>query len=790
MTTKKKFHLTNVVAMVAIVTLAGSAALAEPIQTLDRVDVYNQSNVLEMQFNNPARAFDFATLGTIPVTGFKACQITATQGLFCLDGNQVRYWAKPTQAAGVGTRLLNCADPALGFDTASADMCTSLTISQPGTIWLSGKRANSASYGLVRVTKRMGATCVAGDSALADPYCARLFGTTTNNITGLSAIDGDAGAAFVGPNEVPGPGILALGATPGLTFPGQPVGTPIRKNLLFFASSTPGAPYTIASGDAQLDLRADEVLQSATLLQRTVDGEKRSYVLATTSLGRIVAVETDGAATAFEVFDIVAERDSSPSFPAVACRVGAQFYSLRASSKSGGIYLTDRNFCQSLALGVIATTSSDFQLANVQQQGEDLTFSTTAAYPPNAPTVAPGVVIDLASCAVECIIVYDDAGTRAASLQHVQLTSPQSLLTLFQVKNIPDCRWAPALCGDLPASVRDKVVLDANGAFVPLNDARLGTMAANQLFLNVTPLLPLEITGLFDASGAPPNGLPRMLISPPYRGQEQTGFTFETLVGITEPGVTFKEVFEFEFDVLKLAGAHLGCGFDYSEGLKPNRAWDVTTTVSEKFINAGGPGLVQDRTNPNRYVDTMLNTGCFNPTKGAGTRWSLYTYNLEISPNGQGVFGKLLSSLYDDLEEARAQLACRAVDKALPGSAAPMRATACATLASQWTLGRALLTQCLASAQAPKAASFVADCQAFRTQLGVYQVAANPKCDLDLTPPIASARSRRACGRLCTFTRTATCLRSRRTVSLTDELGRGAVEILYGSFILFDIYIL
>ena len=56
-----------------------------------------------------------------------------------------------------------------------------------------------------------------------------------------------------------------------------------------------------------------------------------------------------------------------------------------------------------------------------------------------------------------------------------------------------------------------------------------------------------------------------MLISPQYRGQEQTGYTFETLVGITEPGVVFKDVFEFEFDVLKLAGAHLGCGYDYSE---------------------------------------------------------------------------------------------------------------------------------------------------------------------------------------------------------------------------------
>jgi hypothetical protein len=711
--------------------LGSCIAAADAIQTLDRVEVYNSANVLEMQFNNPARAFDFAVLGVTPATnaGFKACQITATQGLYCLDGKQLRSWARPTQAEGVGTLVLQCTDPALGFDGAGADTCTSMTISQPGTIWISGKRAGSSSYGLVRVTKRMGAACAAGESALAVPYCAKLFASTAN-LTGLSAIDGDVGAAFVGPNEVAGPGILGIAATPGVTIPGQPISAPVRKTLQFFSSAAPGAPITIATGDAQLNLRFDEVLQSATLLQVTEDSAPQSYILATTSRGRIIAVKSDGTGNAFEAFNIVSERANSATFPATMCRTGAQQYGIRTSSKSGGIYLTDRNFCQALALGVAPSQDTPFRLVNVQQQQEDLTFSTTSSYPPLAPTVAPGIVIDLADCAVSCIIVYDDAGTRAASLHGVQLASTQSLMTLFQVKGIPDCRWAPALCAGLPANVRGQVVLDEAGALVPLDDSRLGTIDANQLYLNVTPLLPLEITGLFDGSGTPPNGLPRMLISPQYRGQEQAGFTFEALVGITEPGVKFKEVFEFEFDVLKLAGQQLGCGYDYSEGLKPNRTWDVTTTVSEKFINAGGPGLVQDKTNPNRYVDTILNTGCFNPTRGAGTRWSLYNYNLEVAPNGPDVFGKLLSKLYDDLEEARARLACSAVDGAFPGSAPPMRASTCATLASQWSTGRSLLNQCLASAQSPKAASFAADCQAFRAQLGLYQTTVSPEVRL------------------------------------------------------------
>jgi len=710
----------------ACALLATAIASGAAVQTLDRVDVYNASKVLEMQFNNPARVFDFAALGITAVSGFKSCQISATQGLFCLDGKAVRYWAKPAQAAGVGTRLVNCTDPALGFDAASAHTCTSMTLTQPGTIWLSGKLANSSSFGLVRVSKRVGASCAAGESALADPYCAKQYGTSTNTVSDLSAIDGDAGAAFVGPYATPGPGILAIGAAPGLTLPGQPVGNPIRKNLLFFSSVTPGSPLTIASGNTQLGLRADEILLNATLLQPTVDDVKQNFVLATTNLGRIIAVGTDGASTAFEVFNIPAERAASTTLPAQQCRTGAQNYGLRASSKSGGIYLTDRNFCQALALDWVPAVNKPFQLVNVQEDGKDLAFSTTAAYPPLAPTVAPGIVIDLANCAVNCIIVYDDEGTRAASLQSVQLSSTQSQMTLFQVRGIPDCRWAPDLCADLPLDVRNQIVLDASGAFLPLSDSRLGTLAANQLFLNVTPLLPLEITGLFDASGAPPSGLPRMLISPQYRGQEQAGYTFETLVGITEPGVVFKEVFTFEFDVLKLAGAHLGCGFDYSEAAKPNRAWDVTTTVSEKFVTAGGPGLVQDRSNPNRYVDTMLNTGCFNPTRGAGTRWSLYSYNLEIAPDTDAVFGKLLSNLYNDLEETRAQLACKVADIVQPGSAAPLRFSTCQALASQWAVGRTLLNQCLASAQAPKAATFAAECQAFRDQLGTYQATVNP----------------------------------------------------------------
>jgi hypothetical protein len=721
----KKNRIGRVLAIGAIALLAGGAAHTQSIQTLDRVDVYNQANVLEMQFNNPARTFDFATLDITPVTGFKACQVTAMQGLYCLDGKAVRYWANPSEASGIGTRLLNCADPALGLDAASADTCTGMTVGMSGVIWLTGKKLGASSYSVLRISKRVGASCPNGQAPLSDPYCAQQLATSANRITDLSAIDGDVGAAFVGPDDSGGHGVIGI-TTLGSKLPGGPVGGKIGKGVVFVPVATPGLVLGIAVGDAQWGLRKDEELLSTSVLQLRVDEVLQSFVLATTSFGRILAADSRGSSAAFQVFDIVAERAASPTFPAVKCRGGTQHYGIRASSKSRSAYVTDRSFCQALALVWTPAVGQPFQLVNVQEQGADLTFSTTASYPPDSPSIAPGVVIDLANCAVDCIIVYDENGTRAASLQNVRLSSAQSQMTLFQVKGIPDCRWAPALCAGLPPAVGNAVVLDANGNPIPLNDGRLGTSAANQFFLNVTPLLPQEISGLFDGSGAPPGGLPRMLISPQYRGQEQQGFVFESLVGITEPGVVFRDVFGFEFDVLKLAGAHLGCGYDYSEGLKPNRAWDVTTTVSEKFVTAGGPGLVQDATNPNRYVDNLVNTGCYNPTRGAGTRWSLYSYNLEVSPDTDAVFAKLLVKLYDDLEETRSLLACRPADATTgPGTGAPLRLSSCRALAAQWTVGKALLSTCVASATAPKAVTLATDCQAYATQLGVYQATLN-----------------------------------------------------------------
>jgi hypothetical protein len=709
------------VSLTAIALLAGTAAsgqTVQTIQTLDRVDVYNKAKVLEMEFDDPGRTFDFTALDITPATaaGFSACQVTATQALYCIDGKDVRYWAKPSQVAVPNTNgslLFSCTDAALGLDGASANPCTGLTVDLSGAIWLAGKKA--ASYSLFKLVARTGSTCSSGVALAASAYCATEYAAGPRAFVDLTPIDGDVGAAFKGPGGVPGPGVLGLEQDPP-----NPLAPAVSRTTLFFPVVPMSVPIVIASGDAQWGLVPGEHLQSVTLQQLTIAGVTRNFALATTSNGRILAVDTLGTSNAFPVFDIVAERiPVPPAVTASQCNFDPQRYVLRASTKSGRVYLTDRNYCQAVALES-AVVGNTFQLRNVQEGGSDLTFSTTAAYPPDADTIAPGIIVNLSTCGIKCTLLSDANGAPAATLSGVNVLSSQSGMTLFQVKDIPDCRWDPGLCAG-----KNDVVIDANG-----NSVALGTQPANALFLNVTPLLPLEITALFDSSGVPPKGLPRMLISPQYRAQKQTQpgpqqghRVFEAFFGITEQGVVFTDTFSGEFDVLKLAGEHLGCGYDYSEAKKPNLTWDVVTTVSEKAVTAGGPNSFDGPPSPNHYVDTLVNTGCYNPTKISGDRWSMYAYNLEIAPKTDAVLAKLLVSLYDDLEETRHELTCETHHTG--GGPLPISDSVCSSLKKQWDSGKAKLDKCVKASTQPKSSAGSENCQSFLTQLKGYQSTLN-----------------------------------------------------------------
>lgn len=657
--------------------LLASVAHGQTVQVLDHVAISNKTHVLEMQFDDPAREFDFSVWGVQPVTGFFGCQLTPTLGLFCVDGKEIRNWPAPEKALGTGDLVLNCTDPTLDLDRRRANPCTSISVELGGALWIAGR--DSRAHRLLKVVPRNeDGSCPEGNPLQQGPYCAQLYASGRPLLEDVSVIDGDQGVAFKGPNGTVGPGALGLE----------------ERGTVTFFTSVPNVSVPILSGKSQWGLSGNEQLQSATLLQLTIDAVLRNFALVTTSNHRILAVDTENPTAAFEVFRIRDERLPGTT----QCNFDAQQYGIRASTKSGRIYLTDRNFCQAIALEPAPAAGKPFKLQNALEDGSDLTFS-TASFAPDAPTLAPGVVIDLSTCTDSCTLLSAENGDPAATLANVTLAGDESNMILLQVKNVPDCRWIepkPTTC-------------QQPGVIINPEDP------PEQQYLNFTPLMPKEIKDLYDASGIPPEGLPRMLIKPQFRGQQANGFLFEMFFGIPAEGVTFTGVFDGSFDVRKLAGTNLGCGYDYSEALKPNLDWDAVTTVSERFVAVGGPGPVDDPTNPNRYVDTLSNVGCVNPTSVKGGTWSAYIYNLQPTPNGDAVFAKLLVELFNEFEEARAELACQQVDASgLP----PLSPSTCSTLVSQWDNAKDKLCKCLDAVSVPKQSSGDQNCQSFTSQLG------------------------------------------------------------------------
>jgi hypothetical protein len=318
---------------------------------------------------------------------------------------------------------------------------------------------------------------------------------------------------------------------------------------------------------------------------------------------------------------------------------------------------------------------------------------------------------------VNCTLLTNDDGIAAVSLLAVRLANgSNSGATLFQIKGIPDCRYANE--PNFPVSL---IAVCDNAAGVIVDPGYVRSPAAQ--LLNVTPLLPKEVRSLFDDSGVPPNGLPPLLISRQYRAQSRNDFVFEAFFAVTEAGVRFRDTFTAEFDVPVLEGVpeSLGCLPDAGNLL----AWDVMTTVSEIF-----------KTIDDQYVDMLTNTGCINPTKTTVPRLSLLPYNLEIAPDTYGptilsavksvtmgndaVFARLVQSLYDDLEYVRRELACQQVD-AGGGPAPPISASVCNKLSSAWLNGKLKLDKCVDAAFQPKQSAGDENCQSFVSQLTNYR---------------------------------------------------------------------
>ena len=262
----------------------------------------------------------------------------------------------------------------------------------------------------------------------------------------------------------------------------------------------------------------------------------------------------------------------------------------------------------------------------------------------------------------------------------------------------------------------------------------------------MTPLLPKEITDLFDESGVAPAGLPPIYIQPRYRAQAEGEYPyeFEALFGITEPGVRFEQTFTVELDIGDpnlLGSKALGCGLEATTQFPAGKAFDqldIVTMVSEKFTsvatgdNPFTPAV--ETLGAGQYVDMLLNKACFNPTAAAGTRWSMYSYGLVlaedmpvVSPtdpdNVQFVYNTdkkylelLVSSLFADLKTAQDSFACDDVDT----TTAPLSGSTCTTLTDRYNNAAGKLNDCILATRDPKSSQGDQNCQAFLSQLSNY----------------------------------------------------------------------
>ncbi|MGB5103791.1 MAG: hypothetical protein WBO04_10805 [Steroidobacteraceae bacterium] len=528
----------------------------------------------------------------------------------------------------------------------------------------------------------------------AGAYCAREIAPGRPVLVDINPVDGELGAEF--------------------PFGAGIVGLEERKTVVFFPDALDGQgnpvqPVTLASGKMAWGLIGNEQLLGAAVLQFGALNAEQNYVLATTTLGRVLAKEVGNATPAFKVFDIPGNR-TDPAIDYSRCDDDtAQFYGIRVSSQSERVYVSDRACGQVHALNWLTSgdagfpaecddpgTTNSFCLVNAREKAtssspaQDVTLATAdtaVATSPDGISIAPGIGIDLADCGIgeTCTLAadgIDDNEFAGATLTGVVLQGPKSLMTVFQVKGIPDCRhWA------------DGPGCDLGGVLVPGG------------FLNVSPLLPTEVTWQF------PGGLlPEMLISPEYRGQG-TPAKFDAFVGIPEPGVQFRETFTGSFDVADLAGTKLGCGAPEKFDV------DIVTTVSEVYGTVGGPA-----DNPTtEHVDMLVNTNCTNPTQIAGGRWSLYAYNLKPNDEGKdGYYATLMRSLYADLLSAQQKTACIDIDD--PDSeVAALGESTCTNLESKWNSANVMLERCINSSTYPRQSEAVNNCNAFLSQFAQYE---------------------------------------------------------------------
>lgn len=676
---------------VALLCTAGSGARAQQVQqVLERQAVWNAGAALELDLlESGATGPDISNYGVTPATGFSVCQLHPARGLYCLDGRQVRRWEDPRDG-GPGTVEFSCANAALGLDNR-ADACSAMAVGHDGSVWISGVTAGA--YRIIRVLEKLDDDSCPEGAPLTSPsrYCFREYAGGQQRMLRLLVVDRGAAGVFDPGTGEPTAGVLGLDQ---------------NAAVRFFGPAPNDTPRVLVSGRAGWGVTAvaEQVLDLA-LLQVPNGSEVDNFLLGSTTIGRVRVRQSDANAptTPFTAYQSPTSGIGIPGLPWQRCANLAQRYAIAASSTANRVYFTDRNFCAVAFLKPGDGNENDGddapfdRLIPVRRDNEDLILSTVAYpqsvppnYPPDGATRTPGVIIDLADCAESCVLRRNDSGEPVARLFDVQRSTDPSLMLLLQAINVPDCRYLPD----------DPVCVAADAVIGPPDNP-------DQQYFDVSKVLPQDITDQFpDVGGAPPE-LPPLLIPPSYRGTPGKGFRMGLFFGITEPGTTFVNTFEGEWDVEGLSGSELGCdlGYPRSSPLPDLLSQDIVLTVSERYISAGGPaGVTPPSTGePDlRYVATLVNNGC-GTTRTGGVRWSAVIYDTEIAHNPtqaddqDDVFADLMERLFPELEVTLRDIACRpAVDS--PDSL-PLSPPVCATLDSSLSEAGTWLGRCLDAAR-------------------------------------------------------------------------------------------
>jgi len=346
------------------------------------------------------------------------------------------------------------------------------------------------------------------------------------------------------------------------------------------------------------------------------------------------------------------------------------------------------------------------------------------------------IVVELQDCTgvTGCPVIPPVDGHVAFNLNGVQAQNAGGSTEAIVIPvTIPDCRYIPKACldqlppaGDTPgtdSAARDLLI--TMGVIKPLDPTGPDKLSPGAELLNATKLLPVEVTSQFDSSGTPPTGLPPLYIASRWKGQSGKGHLIHGYFFKTDSGLLFTNVFEGLIDVSVLTGTELGCVPEASNLL----AWDVISTASELARSVGG-----------QYIDSIINVGCINPTKVAGTRLSLYSIDLELAKdtygptitskkpkltlNNDAVFARLVETQWKDLGEIRANYACKQADPSPAGGQAPLSAAVCSTLAAFWSDANKKINDCIVKTFKPITGLALGICELARdTYVAAFEAA-------------------------------------------------------------------